>query len=242
MAGLSAKERSRSPRFPSYPLSEAVSYAERIYEGVHRSAVDASTAFQLMGFRGRSGASATALGAIRQFGLIEGIGENTRISDLALRILEPSSSLERAEALKIAAQEPDVFRLILERFDGRVPPADEPVRAFLIRDLGFSKGGAEDCLTSLRKTVDYVNSLAGANLPATIPIEAGTDNPVENQDNLNSNRPKKSAAPENNRTYRIPLTRECEVELEFQGEVTERAVSRLILHIELMKEIWTEEQ
>jgi hypothetical protein len=240
MAGISPRDRSRSPRFPNYPLSEAVSYAQRIYEGVHRSAIDASTAFRLMGFSGRSGASATALGAIRQFGLIAGISDNTRISELALRILEPASVFERSEALKLAAREPEVFRSILDRFDGRIPTADEPVRAFLIRELGFSKGGAEDCLASLRKTIEFIDELGDYPMPALIPdgddpeeTEAKPDKPNFSSSGFSKSNDKAS--------YRIPLTRDCVAELNFSGDLSEKAINRLIMHIELMREVWTED-
>lgn len=151
--------RQRSPRFPSYPLQDAVEFASKIYENVHRSAIDAETAFKLMGFKGRSGASSTALGAIRQFGLIEGQGENTKISDLALTIFEPESKTERNAALTAAFKRPDVFSAISDRFDDRIPQSDEPIRAFIIRELGFSQAGADQCLASLRTSLGFLNTL-----------------------------------------------------------------------------------
>lgn len=241
MSSLSAKERSRSPRFPSYPLNEAIGYAERIYDGVHRSAIDSATAFRLMGFAGRSGASATALGAVRQFGLIDGIGERTRISDLALRILEPASPAEKEAALIEAANQPNVFALMLERFDGRIPSADEPVRAFLIRELGFSKSGADDCIASMRKTFAYVSDIP----------EVTQREETESRNSSDGNNDSKAAdaqvesrmeATDSNalQRIRIPLTKECAAELSFVGTPSERAIVKLIKHIELMKEVWSE--
>src|SRR4051812_23505010 len=95
MAILPASERTRSPRAPKHSLQEAIGFAQAIYDAVHRSQIDSNTAFRLMGFAGKSGSSATALGSMRQFGLIEGLGEKTRITDLALKILEPASAFER---------------------------------------------------------------------------------------------------------------------------------------------------
>ncbi|WP_160296860.1 hypothetical protein [Sphingomonas sp. ERG5] len=205
---------------------------------MHRSPIDASIAFGLMGFSGRSGASSTALGAVRQFGLIEGSGGNTRVSELALKILEPSSATEKIEALRIAAREPEVFRAILDRFDERIPTADEPVRAFLIRELGFSKGGAEDCLSSLRKTVELIAQFADTNLPVVISEDESethdADLPVKRSEIS-------KAGAKANSVYRIPLTRDCVAEVSFQGDVTERAVERLMMHIELMREVWAED-
>jgi len=236
--GLNPTDRARSPRFPSHSLGDTIVYAEKIYRGVHRSSIDAQTAYRLMGFAGKSGTSATALGSVRQFGLIEGAGDSTRISQLALRILEPVTPQERTEAIVEASEKPEVFRAVLNRFDGGVPTADEPVRAFLIRELGFSKGGAEDCLESLRRTLDMVKDLA-----------VGTSSPAVSQHN---GPPAPTAGPVilESQTHgepvqhfmRIPLTRECSVELRFSGNVTEKAIANLIRHIELTREIWTDSQ
>lgn len=157
------RDRSRSPRFPSYPLEEALSFAAKIYDGAHRAPIDPETAYQLMGFKGRSGASATALGAIRQFGLIEGLSDRTRISDLALRIFEPESPSEKSAALNEAAGRPEVFQALLGRYAGSPPTADEPIRAYLIRELGFSKSGADQCLDSFRATMSLLSALPSSN-------------------------------------------------------------------------------
>lgn len=159
MSSPNPRDRSRSPRFPSYPLNDAIRFADHIYEGIHRAPVDAETAFRLMGFKGRSGASATALGSVRQFGLIEGIGEKTRISELALRILQPESEAEKIGAIRFASEQPEVFRAVFDRFEGRLPSVDDPIKAFLIRELGFSKPGADLCTGSLRATYELVSAM-----------------------------------------------------------------------------------
>lgn len=232
MAGSIGANRSRSPRFPSYPIKDAIVYAERIYAGVHRSAIDAQTAFRLMGFAGKSGASATALGSIRQFGLIEGVGDNTRISDLALRILEPGTPTERRDAILEAARKPEVFRSIIDRFDGRVPTSDEPVRSYLIRELGFSKRGVEECLASLRATLEMVGDFSPDSPPTQHPSE-----PPQEGSKL-QNEPE---SPSHADSIRIILTRDCTVALRFNGTVTERALTHLIRHLELTKESLAED-
>lgn len=234
MSGLSGTARGRSPRFPSHSIGDAVVYAEKIYNGVHRSSIDAQTAFRLMGFAGKSGASATALGSLRQYGLIEGVGDATRVSQLALKILEPVSAQERNEATLEAARKPEVFRAVLNRFDGQVPTADEPVRAFLIREMGFSKGGAEDCLESLRATLDVVRNIGPA-----VGASGAEKESSQFGSNLVAAESQTREAPAQE-VVRIPLTKECSVELRFVGTVTEKGITNLLRHIELMKEVWAE--
>jgi hypothetical protein len=247
MSRIAPSERSRSPRFPSHSLDQAIVFVRKIYEGVHRSSVDSLSAMQLMGFSGKSGASATALGSIRQFGLIEGTGDKTRVSDLALKILEPIDEQERALGVNEAGRYPDVFEQIFDRFDGRLPTVNEPIRAFLIRELGFSKSGADDCLESIRATLQFMENFPiGSQSSAvskidtdlatsTVPASSSDYEPFE----LHQQSPNIPIA-ESAEQMVIPLTRECKASLRFEGPVTEKALANLIRHIELIKETWAE--
>lgn len=243
MSSRLSSQRVRSPRAPRLSLRDAIRYSRAIYDAVHRSSVDSLTVYRLMGFAGKSGSSATALGSLRQFGLIEGIGEKTHVTELALRVLEPASEHERAEALAEAAHRPEVFDSIFSRFDQRIPPTDEPIRAFLIRDLGFSKTGAEDCIASFRETVLEVED-ARSVVQAPLFTTASTD-PREPAQPPNADREsgERSGAAGSGAAeiLRLPLTRDCTAELRFSGKITERAIINLIGHVELMKGVWPED-
>jgi hypothetical protein len=243
MSSLPSTERSRSPRYPSHSLEQALEFVRRLYEGVHRSAVDSLTAVKLMGFAGRSGASATALGSVRQYGLIDGVGDRTRVSDLALSILEPGSPEELASSVVQASKQPLVFGKILERFEGRLPSANEPVRAYLIRELGFSKRGADECLSSLRETQSFVQSFdvpqsasAAAERPETgyaLTVHPAVSASEATHVSLGSSHATPTSESE---LIVIPLTKDCRVEMRFDGEMTKRAIDKLLRILELMKE------
>jgi len=172
MAIKLAGDRSRSPRYPSHSLPQANEFVRKVYEGIHRSPVDSLTMLRIMGFAGKSGASATALGSMRQYGLIQGFADNTRVSDLALSILEPISDEERENAIKKAAESPAVFNQILERFGGRLPNSSDALRAYLIRELGFSSTGARDCIVAITGTQDFLRSLESAASPKSVGLES----------------------------------------------------------------------
>ena len=84
-----SKLKQRSPNYPKIGLGEAIDRAKKIYEHAHRSPIDQMTAFTLMGYQGESGPSASTLSALKKFGLLEGRKDNLRLTELALRILEP---------------------------------------------------------------------------------------------------------------------------------------------------------
>ena len=242
MSSLSARDISRSPRFPSQSLEESLRHAEAIYDSVHRSSVDSSTIYRLMGFSGKSGTSAKALGALRQYGLIEGIGEKTRISDLALAILEPETPSEKSHAIQLASKSPDVFGEILGRFDGRVPQADEAIRAFLIRELGFQKNSADECIKSLRQSLAFADNFRAPEIAIdaeSIETIAASEaaKPVGQVQTAPS-----SAQAAGGEIMVLPLTKDCRAELRIFGELNSRAIHNLIRHINLFAEVWAEDE
>jgi len=198
-----------------------------------------------MGFTGKNGASATALGAVRQFGLVDGLRGDIRISELGLRILEPGNKGEYIDALHEAVDQPDVYAAINAQFSEGVPRSDEPIRSFLIRTLGFSKSGADDCIASFRESATELEretsrmmvertETAEPELQAVSfdNIATVSRDIVRREENVAS-----SSAAE---FVRIPLTRECSAELRFSGPITSDAVTRLLRYIDLMKDVWAE--
>ncbi|MEO5772904.1 MAG: hypothetical protein ABIQ32_02130 [Sphingomicrobium sp.] len=242
MSSSEGFSKGRSPRYPRVSLNNAVGYARKLYDEAHRSAVDPDTAARLMGFRGKSGASAVALGAVRQFGLVDGLRGSLRISDVALRILQPVSAEEEEEARHEAAFRPEVFDSVLAHFEAELPRSDEPIKAYLIRTLGFSRAGAEDCVASLRKTLielDEYRSEAPRSVSSP-PASALTIVDAEPAPVAPQSRGQSHISNSGEKVYRIPLTRDCSAELQIVGEVTEAAIERLIRYIELMKDVWAE--
>lgn len=234
----------RSPRYPRVSLATAIDYVRRLYNGVHRSGVDVDTAVKVMGFAGKSGASAVALGALRQFGLVDGLRGSVQVSDLALRILEPSSPQEELEARREAAFTPDIYDKLLGHFGGELPRSDEPLRAYLIRTMSFSKTGAEECISVLRRTLSEVSVLSAA-LELNLPGASGPAPPALSDNHDVAAIPADVEASTEygpvTQLIRIPLSKDCNAELRLVGEITPAAIQRLLQYIELMAEVWAEE-
>ena len=248
MSSLDPKNRSRSPRFPSQNLEDSIRLAQMIYDAVHRSPVDSDTAFRLMGFSGKTGTSAKALASLRQYGLIEGFGENTRVTDLALAIYEPANERERIGSIYTASRSPDVFVSVFDRFDDRIPQADEPIRAYLIRELGFQKNSADELIRSLRQSVGFADAQGAVpELSTTETTEtSNSDSEASITDgetiehSLQAQRETRQTV-EPTQSASIPLTKDCRAEVAIYGELTPKAVSNLIRHIELLSDVWGDE-
>lgn len=248
MAANLVSSGSRSPRYPRISLGSALDHAKSIYQGAHRSAISSDTAYKLMGFSGKTGSSAAALGAIRQFGLVDGLRGDLKISALALSIFEPESIFEYAAAVEKAAFNPDIFQEISAQFGGRIPPADEPIRAFLIRNHDFSSAGANDCIAALRETLLEVerftevrvvdrDEAAAENLVRTPePSVQSQSTPAMDAEELISHDPGIPV-----RVAKLPLSKESEAEIRITGKITATGIDRLIAYLDVMKDAWLDE-
>jgi hypothetical protein len=151
-------QRSRSPRYPSISLKEAVTMARKIYDRDSTHAIDRESAVQHIGYSTLNGASATALASLKQFGLTADTGKGMlRLTDLALDILEPQSDAEFRAGLAAAAFAPDLFASLRERFPDR-PPSESSLRAHLVRQ-GFTATAVKSIVPAYLETYEYAESL-----------------------------------------------------------------------------------
>lgn len=247
MSFVIAQSAPRSPRYPRISLKDAIEHTRTFYRGVHRSLIDTNSAYRVLGFAGKSGSSATALGAMRQFGLVDGLRGDLKVSELALRILEPANDSELSHAITEAAQNPEVFQRVLKQFDGNIPTVDEPIRSFLIRQLDFSGGGADDCIASLRQTYSYMKEVGEFATTATQFLEPSEKYDSENKaeqhvgPRINVARIDASSASAGDELVRIPLSKNCTAEVRISGQISVEGIDRLIAYLELMKGVWAED-
>lgn len=230
----------RSPRYPRHGLSKAIEMTRKLFEGAHQSKVDSDTAARVIGYSGSaSGAASSALGALRQFGLVDGLRGDVAVSDLAMRILQPMSPTEKDDAIREAVMKPEIFERIISQFGGKLPASDEPVRSFLIRQEGFSTGGAEELIDALRSSMAMIPSKESAVFTTSEPEVLEADPvPTATEIHISPTTPKGLGLGE---LISLPLGQNCRAELRLIGEVTEASYARLIKHLELLREIASED-
>lgn len=233
----------RSPRYPRQSLAKCVEQTSKLFDGAHQSRVDVDTAARILGYKdSSSGAAASTIGALRQFRLVDGLRGDLKVSDLALKIIQPMDARERAEAWEEAAYIPEIFGTILNQFNGKLPASDEPIKAFLIRQEGFSTNGANELIEVLR---DTFNSLPENPSISKISNEKA-DKTSENFEPCSAAilREAEISSPQTafGELITLPLGVNCKAELRFYGDVTPTAYSRLIRHLELLKDMLGEDQ
>jgi len=147
--------RSRSPNYPQIGLREAVQRVKSVYESDYRSSLTRALTAERLGYSGVNGKSLAVIAALGKFGLLEGKGEDLRVSELAVRIIaHPPGSPERMQALAEAASRPGLFQAIAQRFPGK-GASDGTIRAFLMTE-GFIPPAAETALRAWRETQQMI--------------------------------------------------------------------------------------
>lgn len=150
--------KSRSPEYPAIGLEEAIEKVRSAYsKGLYQSLVSKKALAEAMGYKSLSGASLPVLSAVAKYGLIEGRGENTRISDLAVSIIahEPGTP-ERAKAIREAAGKPELFAQLDER-SNRGKTTDAAIRSYLLTRR-FIPPAADAAIRSYRETKELVGA------------------------------------------------------------------------------------
>lgn len=154
----------RSPNFPSISLGDAVDFARLIYQREGRSKMPRLSALKPLGYSSINGRSLSILGALRAYGILEGRGDDVKLSDDAITILNaPKDSDERRDALVRAFDAPNAFALLRSKGDA----SSDTLRWHLIK-ANFRDDSADKLLRVYLASRDLVNAeAAGYETPSS---------------------------------------------------------------------------
>ncbi len=153
--GVIMSAKARSPGYPAIGLREAVERVRAVYHKDFQNKLPRAIVANHMGYKGLSGASLPVLAALGQYGLLEGRGDETRVSDMSLRIIahEPGNA-ERLTALQEAATGPELFAELHQKFpEGKA--SDAAIKAHLLINK-FLPVAADTVIRSYRDTIDLL--------------------------------------------------------------------------------------
>lgn len=185
------KAKARSPQYPSIGLKEAVEKIDAIYKNDYQNQIPRIVIASHMGYNGLNGKSLGVLSALSKFGLIEGRGNDNRVSDLAVQIIAHGSGTpERAAALKEAASKPELFNELDARFGGG-KVSDAAIRSYLLTQK-FIPSAADSAIRSYRETKDFIQVESAGYIP---PVDQDADNDVVQNSGLQGQTPKVDVSP-----------------------------------------------
>lgn len=155
--------RPHSPDYPSVGLKEAISRCKRLFDTVQMRPVSRELVSAGLGFNKMHGGAMSVMAALRKYGLLNKVGENLALTELAQTILLPKSEAEGVNASKEAALKPDLFMELHETF-GPVVKDETLVINHLLRK-SFLPEAAKKALEAYKETAQYLinTELAGQN-------------------------------------------------------------------------------
>lgn len=229
----------RSPNYPVADLTAALGWARLAFDKDHRNKMSRLTLARHMGHESLSGPALGKLGTLRAYGLIDGSGDDLRVTDDALTALvAPESSPDRASALAKLAIKPNLFGEIRKEFPGAV--SDDNLRYWLVKH-GYTEDAAK------KATRVYLANLAlvGTNQP-------GYSEEVEDDGDpdVKKNPPPPPPPPSKERMRPMDGERELKTgmlskdgasfRLLVTGQIGVKEIDRLIRQLEFDKEILAE--
>jgi hypothetical protein len=216
----------RSPNCPQIPFAEAIEKGRKVYEKEHTHPAARLVVAQDLGYKGLSGPSLMAIGALRQYGIIEGSGDALHISKDALAYFEMDDGPEKEEAIKRMVFAPSLFAELKQTYPDKLP-SEGNLRHTLITK-GFLPDTAEDVIEVYKANVELAggeeNGYSGAGEdtimpPSTFPTPLVTPTPPKNVPGT--------------QTYAFALSPDARAELSLKGTITAEDLELLRDHIEL---------
>lgn len=224
----------RSPNYPNFDLGGALALAEKIYSKDGRNKVSRATLASHLGHESLSGPALGKIGALRAYELLEGTGDDLRVSEDAIVALKaPADSQARKEALARLALKPPLFRDVSKEFS--TLPSHENLVYWLIRQ-NFSDAAAAIAAKSYLNTMALVEEIKPDYNPDEVGDVAGSISSQAPQSRPMDGNKVKIMAGERELTTGL-LAKDASFRLIVSGNIGVTEIERLIKKLELDKEI-----
>lgn len=144
----------RSPNCPQISFEDAIQKGRRVYEKEQTHAAPKAAVAEDLGYSGLNGRSLSMIGALRQYGILEGNSDGLRITQDAVAYFELEEGQERSEALMRMIFNPPFFSALRQTFPDTLP-SEATLKHHLIKE-GFLPRAAEDVVRVYRANVSLV--------------------------------------------------------------------------------------
>ena len=148
----------RSPNYPSIDLAAALEAVRPALKAENRNKMSRAVLAGHMGYTSLNGRALGKIGAVRAYGLIDGSGDELRISDDAVTALmsPDKKSAQYKDALERLALKPSLFVDIKDQFPASLP--SEQNLAFWLVQQGFTQDAAGKAALNYLATMRLVYS------------------------------------------------------------------------------------
>lgn len=233
----------RSPNYPVMSLGPALEAIRPAFAKENRNKMSRAVLAKHMGYSSLNGRALGRLGAVRAYGLVDGSGDELRLSDDAVIALNaPEGSPERSVALGKLATKPTLFQELTKEFP-TVPSIDN--LKFTLIKKGFTPEAAEKAAKSYLATFNLVGGIRDEYNPAD--DEGGNEGAEDDAPAPPPPPPPptgekvKVMAGERELTTGL-LSKDASFRLVVSGNIGVKEIERLIKKLELDKEILADQE
>lgn len=159
--------RPKSPNAPSYSIQECLENVRKIFRAEHQVPISRESIAAHLSLAAQSGPFNRKLSSLRQFGLLEPIGKDLRVSDLFLRVEHAAEENERYHALREAIGRPAIFRDLLGQYENSGMPSDINLTHQLIIKYRFTKKNAETVSKAFLESYRFAGLGPQSRLPSS---------------------------------------------------------------------------
>lgn len=149
--------RAKSPSAPAYSLQVCLEDAQRVFRAEKQAATSREAIAEYSGAAVKSGPFNRKLSSLRQYGLLEAVGKDLRVSNLFIQIGTAVSSTERSRALRAALAHPLIFQRLLSECEQTGFPSRASLTRTLIATHHFTKRNAEVVSRAFLDSVSFVD-------------------------------------------------------------------------------------
>jgi len=238
----------RSPNYPSMSLGPALEAIRPAFKAENRNKMSRAVLAKHLGYSSLNGRALGKIGAVRAYGLIEGSGDDLRISDDAIKaLMAPADSSERHDALGRLANRPTLFQELRKEFPDTFPSLDN--LQYTLVKLGFTPEAAEKAAKSYLASMNLVAGIADSYTGSEEDDGGGADSEVSGDAEGRIPPPPNPPPPggkvkimagERELTTGL-LAKDASFRLIVSGPVGVKEIERLIQKLELDKEILAEQ-
>jgi len=229
----------RSPNCPQITFEEAAAKGRLVYEKEHTHPSPKEVVAQSLGYSGINGRSLSMIGALRQYGILDGSGEALRVTEDAVAYFELEGGAERTGALVRMVFQPPFFAQIRADFPDQLP-SEANLKHYLIRH-GFLPDAAANVIRVYRENIRLVEDTSkrytGGQVPEAEPMTTGmtTITPLNPLNTVNFPPPQPSLTGKEVPLWSqsFALSKNAMAELTIRGDVNAGDLKRLKTYIDI---------
>lgn len=216
----------RSPNCPQITFAEAIEKGRKVYDKEHTHPAAKEVVAADLGYSGINGRSLSLIGALRQYGILEGSGDALRVTKDAVAYFEMDDGPEKQRAIENMLFAPALFAELRELSKDKLP-SDGNLRHQLI-GKGFLPKSADEVIATFRANLALAGNVESAY------DEGEQEKPKMPSDapNLPTTQAQKPPIP-GVQNYAFALSPEARAELVLRGSLSADDLELLRDHIDL---------